>query len=264
VSANPKTLQIRSEIEAEVEPAKGASLEQWQPWTVCAVHAAEKADLTLTKRAFDAGNGLWHVRELFGARKAELKKEGKKLKNEMSWTRWYKSEKISTATIRSYICVYGKCIVEPDLLNKPLSYFASVLDVAHESSDEEPIEIGSVRWMQDREKVGADWYLNRGDQVQLESATPDGRHVWQVLTGKHKGKVFNLRPKFLSESPIEVPKAKSDKADPIDRRFTNRTPKKPVEDKAAHEVEPGPIATDEPTERPSFTVVRENKGASPE
>jgi len=157
MSAKPKMLQIRSEIEAVVEPAEGATLEQWQEWTVRAVRAAEKADLTLTRRANEAGKGLWTVREMFRARRAELKKEGKKLKSEMTWTRWYMAEKLSTATIKSYIGVYAKCIEEPALLNEPLSFFASDVDVPCESSYDDPIEIGSVRWVEGREKVGADW-----------------------------------------------------------------------------------------------------------
>jgi len=44
MSAKPKLLQIRSEIQDEVEPTADASLEQWQAWTVRAVRAAESAD----------------------------------------------------------------------------------------------------------------------------------------------------------------------------------------------------------------------------
>ena len=93
MSAKPKMLQIRSETD---EPEQSASLEQWQDWTVKAVRAAEEANLTATKRAYEAGKGLYTVREGFRAKRAELNKDGKKLKDEMSWTRWYKAAKIST------------------------------------------------------------------------------------------------------------------------------------------------------------------------
>jgi len=104
--------------------------------------------------------------------------------------------------------------------------------------------------------------------VQLESATPDGNHRWKVLTGKHKGKSFSRRPHYLSETPIASPNPHRDKAEPIDHRSTNQTPKKPVEVKPVPEaspveagtaVQPATVVTDQTRDQPAFTVVQDQE-----
>ena len=77
------------------EPAEDAPLEAWQSWTIQEGAATESDLATMetvgrraTKRANNWGKGVFFTREGFRNRKTELKGTTKKLKDEMSWTRW--------------------------------------------------------------------------------------------------------------------------------------------------------------------------------
>ena len=195
---------------SEMEPTENAPLEQWQAWCIKAVRSAEEIDLTSTQRAYAAGKALWFVREGFRAKRAELKDAGKKLKNELSWTRWCKTEKLSSATISRYIAVYTVVLRDPKALHDPLSSFRD-LYTPSQVVDEEPLVLGQVRWMKYRKKIDR-YIVDQGERVELVKETTEGSLQWKILTGKHKGKTFRPGLYQLSETPINSPpKKKKDK-----------------------------------------------------
>jgi hypothetical protein len=200
-----KTLPIGSDLP---EPAsENEPMEQWQAWTLQECHAAEDFDNRLMRRAFNAGKGLTVVREKFRQIRTELKRDGKPLKSQETWTRWYKKHHISTGTISRYVHAYDMCRKNPEWLKLPLTDLANF--TSHkECAEDEPLPLGEERWVTDRTKAGTNSYVDVGDKVGLVSVD-GGQHHWMVLSGTNRGKTFYLRPHYLSETPYERPKKES-------------------------------------------------------
>jgi hypothetical protein len=168
---------------------------------------AEASGRRATIIAYNAGKGLWHVRRCFRNRRPQLKIEGKKLKDEQTWTEWCELNQWSRATIGRYIEVYERCEDNPALLERTLAQIYNPDEWVSVEGTGEPLPIGCQRWVQADGRIWSEEgeiVLHAGDEVRLQSVVDDDGHWWEVVSGVSAGKVLEMRPSDKLCKLVEV------------------------------------------------------------
>jgi len=188
-----------SESDLLPEPAEKADIEDWKAWTLQQKELVEKSWLTLSERAYNYGKGRYHIREDYRA----LKAAGYKMSETGSWTDWYKSKKIDPHSIKDYIGVYLKVREDRKLMGKSIKAICNSSGAPDDHSIGEPLVKGTHMWWKEGREKQSDWFLKKGDEVELVKIEAKS-YIWKMLTqGPNCGKEFWHSTTGFSDKPVK-------------------------------------------------------------